>query len=85
MLQELIRLLISPFLQIPNKNLIDKLLENFQFEIKDTIISAELPDNELTKLVSELFQIGNAASITLEDLPVEDTMRSFFLNPENFL
>jgi len=39
----------------------------------------------LTKLVSELFQLGVPASITMEDLPVEDTMRSFFKDPEKFL
>ena len=40
---------------------------------------------ELIKLVSDLFQLGVPASITMEDLPVEDTMRSFFKNPEKFL
>jgi len=61
------------------------LSENYNFRLDDTILYAELPDKELTKLVSELFQLGVPASITMEDLPVEDTMRSFFKDPEKFL
>ena len=40
---------------------------------------------EVTNLLSELFHLGIPASITMEDLPVEDTMRSFFMAPEKFL
>ena len=36
-------------------------------------------------LVSELFKLDTPISITLEDLPVEDTMRAFFVEPKKFL
>ena len=62
-----------------------KLTSKYNFKLDDTFLHAELPDQEITSLVSELFQLGTPASITLEDLPVEDTMRSFFINPEKFL
>ena len=79
------RKLLFEFNETPDHKKIEKLSENYNFRIDDTILYAELPDKELTKLVSELFQLGVPASITMEDLPVEDTMRSFFKDPEKFL
>lgn len=79
------RKLLFEFNEIPNQSKTERLSENYNFRLDDTILYAELPDKELTKLVSELFQLGVPASITMEDLPVEDTMRSFFKDPEKFL
>ena len=73
------------FSVIPNGNILKKLTSKYNFKLDDTFLHAELPDQEITNLVSELFQLGTPASITLEDLPVDDTMRSFFINPEKFL
>jgi len=79
------RKLIFEFSTVPSKEGIDILSAKYSFEVNETILRAELVDQELTQLVSELFQLGTPASITLEDLPVEDTMRAFFTNPEKFL
>ena len=79
------RKLLFEFNETPDHKKIEKLSENYNYRLDDTILYAELPDKELTKLVSELFQLGVPASITMEDLPVEDTMRSFFKDPEKFL
>jgi len=79
------RKLLFEFKETPDHKKIEKLSENYNFRLDDTILYSELPDKELTKLVSELFQLGVPASITMEDLPVEDTMRSFFKDPEKFL
>ena len=79
------RKLLFEFNAIPDQSKTERLSENYNFRLDDTILYAELPDKELTKLVSELFHLGVPASITMEDLPVEDTMRSFFKDPEKFL
>ena len=79
------RKLLFEFTEIPDKIRTEKLSEKYNFQLDDSILHAELPDKVLTKLVSELFQLGVPASITMEDLPVEDTMRSFFTDPEKFL
>ena len=79
------RKLLFEFNEIPDQSKTERLSENYNFRLDDTILYAELSDKELTKLVSELFQLGVPASITMEDLPVEDTMRSFFKDPEKFL
>ena len=79
------RSLIFEFSTVPPQDRIEYLSTKYTFDIKDSILRSELPDQELTQLVSDLFQLGNPASITLEDLPVEDTMRAFFTQPEKFL
>ena len=79
------RKLIFEFSEIPDANKTKILSGKYIFNMNDTILHAELPDNELTNLLSELFHLGIPASITMEDLPVEDTMRSFFMAPEKFL
>ena len=79
------RKLLFEFNEIPDSIKAERLSAKYNFRIDDTILHAELPDKELTNLVSELFQLGVPASITMEDLPVEDTMRSFFKEPEKFL
>jgi len=79
------RKLLFEFNEITDQSKTERLSENYNFRLDDTILYAELSDKELTKLVSELFQLGVPASITMEDLPVEDTMRSFFKDPEKFL
>ena len=79
------RKLLFEFNEIPDRKKTERLSAKYNFHIDDTILHAELTDKELTNLVSELFQLGVPASITMEDLPVEDTMRSFFKEPEKFL
>ena len=68
----------------PKRKLIFQFSDNINI-IDGTIINAELPDSELTKLVYDLFKIAPPISITMENLPVEDTMRTFFSEPEKFL
>ena len=79
------RKLIFEFSSIPSQDKIKNLGQKYDFEIKNNILNAELADLELIQLVSELFSLNSPASITMEDLPVEDTMRAFFSKPEMFL
>ena len=79
------RKLIFQFSDDINIKNVEKLHNQFNFVLDGTIINAELPDSELTKLVHDLFKIAPPISITMENLPVEDTMRTFFSEPEKFL
>ena len=79
------RKLLFEFSKYPKETKLQELSSKYLFDQKDNFIHAELPANDLTLLVSELFKIDIPASITLEDLPVEDTMRSFFAEPNKFL
>ena len=79
------RKLLFEFSMPPDTRVIDNLLTQYKFTLKNNFLEAELPSDDLTSLVSELFKMDTPNSITLEDLPVEDTMRSFFLEPEKFI
>ena len=77
--------LIYTFDSMPSKDIMDDLNSEFNFEIENNMLIAHLDDNILNKLLKKLFKISNSQSFLIEDLPVEETMRSFFENPENYL
>ena len=79
------RKLLFEFSSLPQENILQDISSRFSFDLMKNILQAELPAKELTDLLSELFNLDTPLTITLEDMPVEDTMRAFFLNPEKFL
>ena len=66
-------------------NKIIQVLGKHKIEIHENILSAQLPDEKMTNLISELFKIIKPKSFTVEELPVEDAMRSFFNNPSKYI
>ena len=69
----------------PCNDIINHLQSQFDFRLENNMLIAQLDDNLLNNLLKELFQVSNSQSFVIEDLPVEETMRSFFENPENYL
>ena len=66
-------------------NKLIKVLGKHKIEIHQNILSSQLPDEKMTQLISELFNIVTPKSFTVEELPVEDAMRAFFDNPRKFI
>jgi len=77
--------LIYTFDQKPSNEIIKDLNNEFDFKLENNILIASLEDKALNNLLKKLFGISNSQSFLIEDLPVEETMRSFFENPENYL
>ena len=77
--------LLYTFETIPDVQTINNLKENFEFTLDNNILIAQLNDDLLNQLLQKLFKISNPQSFLIEDLPVEETMRSFFEKPENYL
>ena len=77
--------LIYTFDKTPSDELINNFRSRFDFELENNMLIAQLDDKLLNNLLKELFQVSNSQSFVIEDLPVEETMRSFFENPENYL
>ena len=77
--------LLYTFETIPDIQTINNLKENFEFTLDNNILIAQLNDDLLNRLLQKLFKISNPQSFLIEDLPVEETMRSFFEKPENYL
>ena len=59
--------------------------DEFDFIIKDHVISAELSEDLLNKLLIKLLSINSPKTLSFEDLPVEETLRNFFENPKKYL
>ena len=79
------RKLVFEFLDRPKDSIINDLKMNFEFEINRKILTANLPELELQKLLKALLNNYRANNISFEDLPVDDSMRSFFQNPDQYV
>ena len=66
-------------------NAINSLQNDFDFIIKEHVITAELSEDLLNKLLIKLLKINSPKTLSFEDLPVEETLRNFFENPKKYL
>jgi ABC-2 type transport system ATP-binding protein len=73
------------FSEKPNNKLLLQISKSFDINIEQNILIAHLDDSKLNDLLKLLFELSSSTSISIEDLPVEDTMRSFFESPESYL
>ena len=79
------RKLIFEFIESPADEFIRELKKDFQFIIKDKLLTAILPEENLQTLLKELLNHYSSNNISFEDLPVDDNMRSFFKNPQKYI
>tara|TARA_B100000029_G_scaffold494910_1_gene559256 strand:- start:377 stop:1366 length:990 start_codon:yes stop_codon:yes gene_type:complete len=77
--------LIYTFDKRPSNEIINNLNNEFNFKLENNMLIAHLEDQSLNNLLKKLFSVSSSQSFLIEDLPVEETMRSFFENPENYL
>ncbi|MAV93441.1 MAG: multidrug ABC transporter ATP-binding protein [Candidatus Marinimicrobia bacterium] len=79
------RKLVFEFNKVPDLILINDLKKKFDFDIKDKILTSILNEEELQVLLKHLLQNFKANNITFEDIPVDDAMKSFFENPQQYI
>ena len=79
------RRLLFEFSDTPDFEYINSLKDQFSFNIKDNILKAQLPEDQLKTLLSKLLNKFSPQSMSFENLPVEETMKSFFQNPQDYL
>jgi len=79
------RRLIFEFIKSPNHHFINSLQSKFKFEMKGKILTANLSESNLQNLLSSLLENHKANNISFEDLPVDDTLRNFFQNPDKYI
>ena len=79
------RRLLFEFSDTPDIDYINTIKDQFSFRIKDHILTAELPEDELKNLLSKLLNKFSPQSMSFENLPVEETMKNFFQNPQDYL
>ena len=79
------RRLIFEFLNTPDKFALKLLNEKFNFELNNKILTATLAESDLQQLLSILLEKHKTNNISFEDLPVDDSLRSFFQNPNKYI
>jgi len=80
-----VRKLTFEFDELPLQHILDSLRNQFVFRLDANFLTADLRDREMNLLLSRLFTLNTPRSFSLEELPVEETMKSFFANPEKFI
>ena len=79
------RKLIYEFPNSPNNELILSLNKKYQFELSDKVLTAFMQEDKLQNLLTDLMAIQSPSNLIFEDLPVEETMKNLFSNPEKYL
>ena len=79
------RKLIFEFSKNPDQAFIKDLSNLYKFEFSEKILTAVLPEKKLQKLLKLLLDNYSANNISFEDLPVDDAMKSFFENPNQYI
>ena len=79
------RKLIFEFSKNPNQIFIKELSDLYKFEFSEKILTAVLSEKKLQKLLKLLLDNYPANNISFEDLPVDDSMKSFFENPDKYI
>ena len=77
--------LVFKFSDSENIDSLNSLLLNFKFNINDRVLTSIMPEKELQNLLNILLTNFQPDNISFEDLPVDETMKSFFQNPSKFL
>ena len=73
------------FTHLPDSEKLEKLKNEYDFNLDLHYLSAELKDDEMNRLLTRLFSMDTPRTFSLEELPVEQTMKSFFANPDQFV
>ena len=79
------RKLLFEFTNLPEEGFIKSLHNNFNFKISKKILSATMSEKKLQDLLKILLKDNVANNISFEDLPVDDSMRNFFQNPDKYI
>ncbi len=77
--------LVFEFNNIPNKEDLKAIYNKYDIKIHNNQLIGELEDEKIKLLLMDLLKIDYSKNFKIDELPVEEAMRSFFANPEKFL
>ena len=77
--------LVFEFANLPNPQSISQLKEKYSITINQNQLVGELEDKKIKSLLIDLLKIDSSQKFTIDELPVEEAMKSFFINPDSFL
>ena len=77
--------LIFEFKNKPIEKDLIKIKNQYSIRIENNQLIGELVDVDIKSLLLDLLQLDSSKNFTIDELPVEEAMKAFFLNPESFL
>ena len=77
--------LIFEFKAKPDNSSITQLKEKYNISIQDNQLLGELEDEKIKSLLIDLLKLDSSQKFTIDELPVEEAMKSFFMDPDKFL
>ena len=77
--------LIFEFKNNPSDKDLEVLKTKYDIKIEKNQLIGELDDKSIKVLLTDLLKIYPSKNFKIDELPVEEAMKSFFLNPESFL
>ena len=77
--------LIFEFTNKPSGQELMKIKDQYNVNIDNKQLTGELVDTDIKALLIDLLQLDSSKNFKIDELPVEEAMKSFFLNPEEFL
>jgi len=77
--------LIFEFNKKPSDDSISNLKKKYNISINNNQLLGELEDEKIKLLLIDLLKIDSSQKFTIDELPVEEAMKSFFINPDLFL
>jgi len=77
--------LIFQFNNIPNQKILSTIKDKYDIKINGLQITGELAEDSIKLLLIDLLKIDYSKNFKIDELPVEEAMKSFFTNPNLFL
>ena len=77
--------LIFEFNNKPAESSIDNLKKKYNISVTNNQLLGELEDEKIKSLLIDLLKIDSSQKFTIDELPVEEAMKSFFIDPDSFL
>ena len=77
--------LIFEFNNLPNESILKDINSKYNVEINGTQLTGELEEEKIKSLLIDLLKIDYSKNFKIDELPVEEAMKTFFTNPNQFL
>ena len=77
--------LFFEFNNLPSPEVLKSLNDKYNITINENQLTGQLEDEKIKLLLMDLLKIDYSKNFKIDELPVEEAMRTFFANPQKFL